>query len=199
MFKTIKLLCLMVAATFCAATPSFAQIVFQDNFNAENGGTGTTNYAGFANWTVSNGTVDLIGNGFFDLYPGNGLFLDLDGSSADAGILTSTPIALAVGTYQLDFALGIHGGFGSDAMTVSLGGAYSESFSGLDAGTITYNQISRQINIPTAGNYSLVFDHAGGDNFGLVIDNVQVNTVPEPASFILLGGFAAIYLLARRR
>ncbi len=47
------------------------------------------NYAGFANWDVLDGFVDLIGNGFFDLLPGNGLYVDLDGSTGDAGKLIS--------------------------------------------------------------------------------------------------------------
>ena len=53
-----------------------AGVIFSDNFNAENGGTGVLNYNSFNNWTVTDGTVDLIGNGFFDFYPGNGLYVD---------------------------------------------------------------------------------------------------------------------------
>lgn len=42
---------------------------------------GALNYTGFKNWNVDFGTVDLIGNGFFDLLPGNGLYIDMAGSS----------------------------------------------------------------------------------------------------------------------
>lgn len=45
-------------------------------------GTGALNYAAWNNWDVASGNVDLIGNGFFDLVPGNGLYPDLVGSSA---------------------------------------------------------------------------------------------------------------------
>jgi len=41
---------------------------------------GQLNYSGFANWHVADGHVDLLGNGFFDLLPGNDLYVDLAGS-----------------------------------------------------------------------------------------------------------------------
>jgi hypothetical protein len=193
------LFCVALAATLGTANVSVAQVVFSDNFNAENGGVGTTNYAGFANWSVGNGTVDLIGNGFFDSYPGNGLYVDLDGSSADAGVLTSTPIALIPTSYLLQFDLGVIGGFGNDAMTVSLGVDYSEFFDATDAGlTPLFNSVSRLIQVNAAANTSLVFDHQGGDNFGLVIDNVRLTLIPEPASIVLCG-LVGLVALGRRR
>lgn len=66
-----------------------ATVLLSDNFNSENGGAGTLNYAGFVNWTVSDGSVDLCGNGFCDFLPGNGLYVDMDGSTGNAGKLTS--------------------------------------------------------------------------------------------------------------
>lgn len=44
--------------------------------------TGSLNYCGFDNWLVKEGHVDLIGNGFLDLLPSNGLYVDLAGSTA---------------------------------------------------------------------------------------------------------------------
>lgn len=41
---------------------------------------GVSNYTGFANWNVLDGEVDILGNGFFDVLPGNGLYVDLIGS-----------------------------------------------------------------------------------------------------------------------
>lgn len=171
--------------------------VFQDSFDAENGGVGALNYASFAKWTVSDGFVDLIGNSFFDSYPGNGLYVDLDGSNADAGKMTSTAIAVSPGTYKLEFQLGIIGGFGNDQMTVSLDTAYSEVFDVSDAGTQpNFQTISRLIPVNSAGNVNLVFDHAGGDNFGLAIDDVSLALVPEPSALVTLFGCG---LLAVRR
>lgn len=51
---------------------------------------GQLNYSGFINWNVTGGNVDLIGPGLFDLLPGNGLYVDLAGSTAPAyGLMTS--------------------------------------------------------------------------------------------------------------
>lgn len=60
---------------------------------------GQLNYTGFQNWNVSGGNVDLLGNGFLDLLPGNGLYVDLGGSSPPYnGTLTSkTPFNLIAG------------------------------------------------------------------------------------------------------
>ena len=40
-----------------------ALTIFEDNFDSENGGNYQLNYSGFANWDVTDGTVDLIGEG----------------------------------------------------------------------------------------------------------------------------------------
>ena len=44
-----------------AAAPAHAAVLFLDSFNTENGGVGTLNYSAFQNFSISNGTVDLIG------------------------------------------------------------------------------------------------------------------------------------------
>lgn len=41
---------------------------------------GVSNFSGFINWDVTQGEVDLLGNGFYDVLPGNGLYVDLRGS-----------------------------------------------------------------------------------------------------------------------
>ena len=91
-----------------------------DNFNTENGGVGALNYTGFANWDVNGGgTVDLIGNSSFDFYPGNGLYVDLDGSSSNAGVLTTKSL-FAPGNYALSFKLGGSQRGTPESVTVSL-------------------------------------------------------------------------------
>ena len=42
--------------------------------------TGQINYTGFVKWDVFQKAVDLIGNGFLDVQPGNGLYVDLAGT-----------------------------------------------------------------------------------------------------------------------
>jgi hypothetical protein len=166
-------------------------VLLEDDFNSENGGVGQLFYFGFANWLVTDGSVDLIGNGFFDFYPGNGLYVDLDGSiTYDAGKLTSKKeFTLTPGTYELKFDLGnnadpqqpISASF--NKMTVRLGTVYSEEFArqGLNNPLTT---ITRKISVsePTSGKLS--FDHAGGDVYGLIIDNVKLSFITAAAADI---------------
>jgi hypothetical protein len=64
-------------------------VLISDDFNSENNGSGMINYQSFKNWIVKDGSVDLIGNGFYDMPGGggNGLYVDLDGTTSDVGIL----------------------------------------------------------------------------------------------------------------
>lgn len=121
-----------VMLVLTAAGTAQATVLLSDNFNSENAGAGTLNYAGFANWTVSDGSVDLCGNGFCDVLPGNGLYVDMDGSTGNAGKLTSVAtFTLTPGlTYTLSFDLaGNQRGGTGDAVTVqvAMGLAFSEA------------------------------------------------------------------------
>ena len=178
---------LLFAAVLTAAVGGTASAapLFSDNFNTENGGTGVLNYTGFANWTVPGGSVDLIGNGFFDFYPGNGLYIDLDGSTGAGGTLKSTTV-FAAGTYTLTFDLGGNArGAGNDTLTVSLG-SWSEVFNVPD--TFPLTTITRTFTT-TGGNLS--FANGGGDNQGIILDNVSVSATPEPVSLVVFGGLLA--------
>src|SRR6516225_9416319 len=68
--------------------PSSAQgqVVFSDDFNSYSPAP-QYNWVPPANWTAPGpGTVDLIGAGTpFDLFPGNGLYVDLDGTNGLPG------------------------------------------------------------------------------------------------------------------
>lgn len=50
---------------------------------------GVSNWAGWINWDVTQGSVDLLGNGFYDALPGNGLYMDLLGSSPGISVIQS--------------------------------------------------------------------------------------------------------------
>jgi hypothetical protein len=148
-------------------------ILLQDSFDTENGGVGTLNYNGFANWDVTDGTVDLIGNGFFDFYPGNGLYVDLDGSSGNAGRMESkTTFALPEGTCELSFELGGSQRGDTNTVHVALGSIYSESFT-LDSDD-PLALISKTIIVNSASSGELSFDHEGTDNIGLILDDVTL-------------------------
>jgi von Willebrand factor type A domain len=64
---------------------------------------GALDYSSFRNWEVIAGQVNLYGNGFIDLLPGNGLYVDMNGGSA-ATIQTIDTFALVGGqSYRISF------------------------------------------------------------------------------------------------
>jgi len=190
-FLFVALVCMMFSQAVQAAT------IFSDNFNGENGGTGVLNYAGFSKWTVSNGAVDLIGNGFFDFFPGSGLSVDLDGTMLKAGQFSSIPIALANNTYMIQFSLGGSHRLQTNTVQVSFGSLYNESFTLAADAPLTV--ITRFITVGGPTSASLTFQNEDGDNIGLILDDVSVSSVPETASITLLAlGLAGVGVLRMR-
>jgi hypothetical protein len=176
----------MFLAGMCLATISQAGVIFQDDFNSENGGKYFLNYDNFANWTVSNGTVDIIGEkNNWDYFPTYGLYVDLDGSTSSAGVLT-TKDSFAAGSYMLQFDLagsqrdGINGDY-SNTVDIYLGSWHTSvtRYSADPMATFTFT-------FYTDGG-SLVFHNQGGDNVGAILDNVKVSSVPIPGTLMLLG------------
>ena len=181
---------------------SAATVLLQDNFDSENGGIEQTNYFDFVNWDVVEGSVDLIGNGFFDFFPGNGLYLDLDGSTFNAGTLVSKTAFMFDPNQIIELSFDLlgqnPGATANNIVTVSLGSLFEETFSVADAGTVTRNFI-----VGTLTTANLEFNHAGGDRGGLILDNVMltVESVPEPSSVLSLlafGTFGVGSLLKRK-
>jgi subtilisin-like proprotein convertase family protein len=67
------------------------------------------NFSSFQNWEVVTGMVNLIGNGFMDLLPGNGLYVDLAGgataiaaSAAKIQTIDAFPVISGL-SYQISF------------------------------------------------------------------------------------------------
>lgn len=186
------------AAALSLAPAAQAAVVLSDTFDGEVAD--DLNWDGDAVFFVSAGSVDLIGaGGGFDFYPGNGAYLDLDGSTSGndpAGEITSFD-AFAAGTYTLKFQLGGNARTGPARTTrVSLG-----DFS---------VDITLASNDPLA-NYSFTFNTTGGQlsfrqlgpsNFvGNILDDVVLESVvPEPATWaMMILGFGAAGGLIRRR
>ena len=154
--------------------PSLQAVLISDNFDSENQGTGELEYSSFMNWIPKEGTVDLIGNGFYDVPGGKGLYVDLDGGNLDAGILESKEeFTLSPGNYVLEFD--ISGSlFLSDTndVKVQLGNAFSETFT--KKGDSPFERIVRTIAMSQPTTAKLSFDHSGGDNVGIKLDNVKL-------------------------
>lgn len=180
-----------------------ATVIFDDNFNTENGGVGALNYTGFANWTVMDGTVDLIGNGYFDFCPGYGLYVDMDGSTSNAGKMVKTnDLILNAGQYILQFDLaGNHRNYSSEtvAVQVGLGTLLNKTYSmGIYDPFTTFTEYFTV----TADNtqVALSFEGYGCDNIGMLLDNVKISSetapIPEPSTCLLfllgIAGLAGI-------
>ena len=172
-----------------------SNLVFADNFD---GNTVGLNKAP-TGWTVTDGTVDIIGAGYIDFLQGHGYYIDLDGSTNNAGVM-STSLALIAGlTYTAEFSLAGNQRNGStESVAVSFGDASLIYALPSSQAFATYSLV---FSPAISGSYALSFSNAGGDNVGALLDDVRVTAVPEPKSLELLlaGGLVVVGAVARRR
>lgn len=150
-----------------------ATVLFFDNFDTENGGAGIFNWTSFANWNVLSGCVDLHGNGLYDVQPGNGLYVDLDGSCGAGGsIETKQSFTLAPGEYILEYYLsGNQRISGSDTVNVSMG-SYQEQF--VLQQKDRFELRTRNISVPTQTSVKIKFANLGADGRGGLVDLVRL-------------------------
>jgi hypothetical protein len=197
--SAIKIFGIMILTLACIMlwTPN-AQAILIDDFNSQNGSVGAFNYdfgGGTTGWTVTNGTVDLIPTqyGGFNFFPLNGHYIDLDGSTNDAGILATTAY-FGAGNYTLQFDLAGSQRGDKNTVVVSLG-SWSESFIDIPSGQ-ALTTITRSFS--TSGG-NLTFENLGGDNLGAILDNVDVTSVSEPSILILFGaGLVGLGLIRKK-
>lgn len=206
----MKQILVAVALVMIGLVPGVSQAatIFSDDFNDE---ALTLNHVFTDKWTVvlGSGTVDLIGApGFFDLIPGNGRYVDLDGTTPnDAGVMRSDALALLAGTeYTLTFDLA--GSQRGDTNTMSNYGIDTDgdNIADISGALLSRNSLDPfstvTLSFTTVGAIPvahILFGQVGGDNIGLLLDNVKLSTVPEPASLMLLGaGLAAVGIWRRK-
>ena len=149
-------------------------VIFTDNFDSEIGN--ALNYNSFTNWDVFDGTVDLVAQGEYRIscFGSVGKCVDLDGSALDAArFVTKQSFNLKPGIYELGFAIsGNQRGDVVDTVTVSLGTIYSEVFT--KSSGDPFEPVTRTIRVTAPVSVPITFDHAGGDNFGIILDNVSL-------------------------
>ena len=157
--------------------PSVPQetVLFFDDFDNENNGRGVDNWTNFVHWNVLEGCVDLHGNGYFDVQPGNGLYVDMDGSCQEAGTIEmKNAVQLIPGaSYTVEMWLaGNQRWETNDSMVVTLGEVWSERFVlGADDDFALY---TRHIEVSDTANVRLRYAHFGGDDQGILLDLVRI-------------------------
>ena len=193
----MKTTLLAAAAVLSFATASSAAGIFSDDFNGE----ALQLNATLDKWTVDPGAVDVIGTGSFDFYPGNGNYLDMNGSNgaASEGTITTAGLGLEVGKrYELSFDYGTNDAPGAFPVLLTFGlGTLSETLTILAQPDFLMSAIYTFV-YDGSGDFLFFADTSGtsSDQGGPVLDNVSLAAVPLPAGGLLLlgalGGFAAL-------
>jgi hypothetical protein len=186
----------------------------QPNFNSETLG---LNYTGFAQFDVgtspasgqtSGGSVDVIGNGSFLNYPGDGTnkYVDMCGTTNVCGSLT-TKNGFAAGTYNVSvtlggiiYPLGNGYGAGNDGVAVTFGNSTVDWSVGAVQPAETFTE---QVTV-TEGTKLVISDlnltGAGGgayQDIGASLLGISVSPVPLPGGLSLFGaGLVGLGLVA---
>lgn len=205
MIRAIIAAALATGLSMGAATAATVTVLF-DNFNTYAQGTPRVN-PGLAPWTITAGSIDVIGAPTYASWcgAGQGNCLDMNGSSRTAGRIERVVSGLVVGqTYELTFDFGNNRNSQRPNLAEVLGfgfGATSYSLNIFAQSGMTASQVYRFI--ATNSSQTLFFRDAGttpADNGGPLLDNVRLSTVPLPAGLGLqLIALAGLVMLRRRR
>lgn len=158
---------------------------------------GALNYAGFANWDVVTGSVDLIGGEYpyelYNLLPGNGLYVDMSGSGTPwlGKIRSKSQFALVSGrSYRLSFKLA--GNQREDATGYTTRARVENPENSVDQ-IITINDFSQDFTAytytfvaPSSANARISFEQTApaGKAYGNLLDEVVFEDLTVPAILI---------------
>jgi hypothetical protein len=190
-----------VAAGLALAPAASAAVLLADNFDSQV--PDELNWGGDATFFVSSdpGSVDLIGaGGAFDFYPGNGAYLDMDGSTGTgndpAGEITSFA-SFGAGSYTLSFLLGGNArGAPAQTTRVTLGDFSADILLASGDPLALYS-----FTFTTTTGGQLIFTELGpSTQQGNILDDITLANVPEPATWaMMILGFGATGAMIRRR
>ncbi|MBK9129469.1 MAG: carbohydrate binding domain-containing protein [Phycisphaerales bacterium] len=218
MSPTASIVKTLLAGTFAFVAAAQAAVLLSDDFESDHPAT-VTNVGSLSNWTISNGTVDYLKN-----YPGISCFggsngcLDMDGSSNDAGRITSSATFLIQPdvTYRLSARISGNQRSGDDAVNFGILDMDDGGATWLAVGTAavaagqSFGEYTLEFSHTNAAfNARIYFEGTGGDNVGLILDNVLLASLDDgtpgtgvsaPAPLLLAGaGLLAAGLVGRRR
>ncbi len=105
---SVWLICFATAPfSLVSAAVNGPQVMLEDNYNTENKGEAQINFGSFANWDVVSGQVNLKGNTKGDMYPQQGIYIELNSWSGDpVKLVSKRALALEPGRYRLQMDLG---------------------------------------------------------------------------------------------
>jgi hypothetical protein len=174
-----------------------AATLLNDNFDAVPLGAYSGSFD--SSFYVSTGKIDVSGQGSNDFYPGNGNYIDLNGDR-QGGITSNSSFTFSPGqSATLSFSYGTNkdGGIPNSAQVI-LGGVVIDQLKSTDLIGTGLNNVTLNIANPNNGTLSFLSTTPGF--YGIIIDNIVLNSsptsVPEPFTVIgtLIGGTAAFHM-----
>lgn len=214
---------LTVALMLAGTSWSAPTVLFEDDFDNERPGPDATAVTVLAHWTVYYGHVDVLGTSqdgtvtYQDVLPGNGCYIDLDGSSDDPGFLVSNQsFYLASDTmYTVTFSLaGNNAPGGQASASDGVGFGVVSNMAPLKTWDVNWDASFETVSYDfwgtdqmeqlLFGNDKGWYDVSGARDYaGPKIDNIVLteNTpcVPVPGAAVLSSLGAALVSFLRRR